>query len=101
MQGAEVILADEPVASLDPATADRVMATLRDLNRRDGITVIASLHQVDLARRWCDRVIALSAGAVVYDGPVADLDDARLAVIYASPSAPARDGSTGTSGGER
>ena len=56
VQGAEVILADEPVASLDPVSARRVMEILRELNRDDGLTVIVTLHQVDYALRYCGRV---------------------------------------------
>ena len=69
VQQAEVILADEPVASLDPVSARRVMEILRELNRRDGMTVLVTLHQVDYALRYCDRVVALKAGRIVYDGP--------------------------------
>ncbi len=82
VQGAEVILADEPVASLDPVAARRVMTILRDLNREDGLTVLVTLHQVDYALRYCDRAVALKAGRVVYDGPTAGLDRARLVDIY-------------------
>ncbi|MDP3175944.1 MAG: phosphonate ABC transporter ATP-binding protein, partial [Phenylobacterium sp.] len=69
VQKAKIILADEPVASLDPVAARKVMEILRDLNRADGLTLIVTLHQVDYAMRYCDRVIALKAGKVVYDGP--------------------------------
>ena len=82
VQGAEVILADEPVASLDPVSARRVMDTLRELNRQDGLTVLVTLHQVDYALRYCDRAVALRAGRVVYDGPVSGLARERLIDIY-------------------
>jgi phosphonate transport system ATP-binding protein len=82
VQRADVILADEPVASLDPVSARRVMEALRDLNARDRLTVVVSLHQVDYARRYCDRVVALSAGKVAFDGPAAELTPARLIEIY-------------------
>ena len=82
VQGAEVILADEPVASLDPVSARRVMDILRRLNRDDGLTVLVTLHQVDYALRYCDRVVALKAGKVVYDGRTGGLDRARLIDIY-------------------
>lgn len=82
VQKAKVILADEPVASLDPVSARRVMEILRELNRADGLTVIVTLHQVDYALRYCDRVVALKAGQVVYDGPPAGLDKPRLIDIY-------------------
>ncbi len=76
------MLADEPVASLDPVAARRVMELLHDLNRKDGLTVVVTLHQVDYALRYCPRVVALQGGKVVYDGPSAALDRARLIEIY-------------------
>jgi phosphonate transport system ATP-binding protein len=82
VQGAEVVLADEPVASLDPVSARKVMDLLQDLNRKDGLTVVVTLHQVDYAMRYCQRVVALKAGQVIYDGPVAGLDRANLVQIY-------------------
>ena len=82
VQRAEVILADEPVASLDPVSARRVMDILRELNRKDGLTVIVTLHQVDHAMRYCDRAVALKAGKIVYDGPSKALDKPRLTDIY-------------------
>ena len=82
VQQARVILADEPVASLDPVSARKVMEILRDLNRTDGLTVMVTLHQVDYALRYCDRVVALKAGRLVYDGPSSGLDKARLIDIY-------------------
>lgn len=82
LQGAKAILADEPVASLDPVSARKVMELLVELNQRDGLGVIVTLHQVDYAIRYCDRVIALQAGKVVYDGPSTGLDTKRLIDIY-------------------
>ena len=82
VQKAEVILADEPVASLDPVSARRVMELLCDLNRSEGMSVVVSLHQVDYAMRYCPRVVALKAGRVVYDGPSNGLDHAQLVEIY-------------------
>jgi phosphonate transport system ATP-binding protein len=82
VQGAEIILADEPVASLDPVAARRVMALLADLNRSEAMTVVVSLHQVDHALRYCPRLVALKAGKVVFDGPAADLTRERLVDIY-------------------
>jgi phosphonate transport system ATP-binding protein len=82
VQKAKIILADEPVASLDPVSARRVMEILRELNDNDGLTVIVTLHQVDYALRYCRRVVALKAGKVVYDGPPAGLDKTRLIDIY-------------------
>jgi len=82
VQRAKIILADEPVASLDPVSARRVMETLRDLNARDGLTVVVTLHQVDYALRYCRRVVALKAGKIAYDGLAAELDQGRLIDIY-------------------
>ena len=82
VQKAKIILADEPVASLDPVSARKVMEILRDLNKIDGLTVVVTLHQVDYALRYCDRVVALKAGKIVYDGPPADLGKDRLIDIY-------------------
>lgn len=81
-QEAEVILADEPVASLDPESARRVLDALQDINRRDGRTVIVSLHQVEHALRCCPRIVALKDGRVCYDGPSADLTRAFLNQVY-------------------
>ena len=82
VQRAKIILADEPVASLDPVSARKVMEILRDLNRTDGLTLVITLHQVDYAMRYCDRVVALKAGQIVYDGPASGLDKDRLIDIY-------------------
>jgi phosphonate transport system ATP-binding protein len=82
VQKAKIILADEPVASLDPVSARKVMEILRDLNKSDGLTVVVTLHQVDYALRYCDRVVALKAGKKVYDGPAADLKREQLIDIY-------------------
>ncbi|NQE63566.1 phosphonate ABC transporter ATP-binding protein [Caulobacter sp. RHG1] len=82
VQKAKIILADEPVASLDPVSARKVMEILRDLNQTDGLTVVVTLHQVDYALRYCDRVVALKAGKKVYDGPAADLKRDKLIDIY-------------------
>ena len=82
VQKAEVILADEPVASLDPVAARRVMEILKELNEADGLTVLVSLHQVDHALRYCRRILALKDGRIAYDGPPTGLDRARLVEIY-------------------
>jgi phosphonate transport system ATP-binding protein len=86
VQEARIILADEPVASLDPESARRVMELLASINREDGITVVVSLHQVELARRYCPRAIALKDGAVVFDGPSANLTPRLLRELYGSES---------------
>lgn len=82
VQQAEVILADEPVASLDPVSARRVMEILRELNRTDGMTVLVTLHQVDYALRYCKRVVALKSGRIAYDGPSSGLGRDILVNIY-------------------
>ena len=82
VQKAKIVLADEPVASLDPVSARRVMEALRTLNREDGLTVVVTLHQVDYALRYCDRVVALKAGRIVYDGPASGLKRDKLIDIY-------------------
>lgn len=82
VQKAKIILADEPVASLDPVSARKVMEILRDLNQTDGLTVVVTLHQVDYALRYCDRVVALKAGKKVYDGPASGLNREKLIDIY-------------------
>jgi len=89
-QEAKVILADEPIASLDPESSRKVMEILRDLNRADGLTVVVSLHQVEIALQYCQRVVALRAGRVVHDTTAADTSPADLAGIYgAAVPAPA------------
>jgi phosphonate transport system ATP-binding protein len=82
VQLAKAVFADEPVASLDPVAARKVMELLCELNRAEGIGVFVSLHQVDYALRYCRRIIALKAGKVVYDGKPEGLDRARLVDIY-------------------
>ncbi len=82
VQRAKMVLADEPIASLDPVSARKVMELLQELNRRDGLTVIVSLHQVDYATRYCKRVVALKAGKIIYDGRATDLDKDTLIKIY-------------------
>jgi len=82
VQRAELLIADEPIASLDPGAARRVMDILADLNRSDRITVLVSLHQVEYALRYCPRTIALRSGEVVYDGPSRALTPALLTSIY-------------------
>jgi phosphonate transport system ATP-binding protein len=82
VQRAEAVLADEPVAALDPVSARKVMELLRDLNQKDGLAVVVTLHQVDYAMRYCPRVVALKSGKVVYDGPSEGLDMATLTDIY-------------------
>ncbi len=82
MQEPKVILADEPVASLDPATADSIMQYLGEINQRDKITIICSLHFLSLARKYGNRVYALKDGKCVYEGIPTDIDNARFKSIY-------------------
>jgi phosphonate transport system ATP-binding protein len=82
MQQPELMLADEPVASLDPATSHSVMKYLEEINKKDGITVICSLHFLSLARRYGTRVVALKGGKVAFDGEPADIDERRFKEIY-------------------
>lgn len=82
VQDAQVVLADEPVASLDPVTARKVMKLLVELNERDNVGVIVTLHQVDYAKTYCNRILALKDGQIVYDGPSTGLSDDKLKEIY-------------------
>ena len=84
MQGAQIILADEPIASLDPESARKVMELLVRLNEDEGITVITSLHQVQMVRRYFDRAVALRDGVVRFDGATQALNDHQLNEIYGS-----------------
>ncbi|WP_110947257.1 phosphonate ABC transporter ATP-binding protein [Pseudomonas bohemica] len=81
-QQAEVILADEPIASLDPESARKVMEILADINRQDGKTVVVTLHQVDYAVRYCPRAVALKGGRIHFDGNGADLNGQFLNDLY-------------------
>ena len=82
LQSPKMILADEPIASLDPLNAQVVMDSLADINRREGMTVITNLHTLDTARAYCERVIGMSAGKVVFDGPARDLTPEAVKMIY-------------------
>ena len=82
MQDPRIILADEPIASLDPMNAQIVMDALRRIHEEDGRTVIANLHTLDTARRYCDRVIGLRDGKLVFDGPASDLTTDAARAIY-------------------
>ena len=86
LQGAELLIADEPIASLDPNSARRVMDILADMNARDHITILVSLHQVEYGVKYCPRTIALKAGEVVYDGPSCELTPELLNSIYGAES---------------
>ena len=82
LQGASILLADEPVSALDPESARRVMDLLHHLNRTKGMTLVVSLHNVAMARRYCDRIIALRDGELVFDGLPMELDDTKLRHLY-------------------
>ena len=86
-QRPKVILADEPVASLDPKTARLVLQYLRDASRELGITVLCNLHQVDYAREFGDRIVGLAHGSLVYDGSAEGLCEADLQRIYPGQAA--------------
>lgn len=81
-QQPQLLLADEPIASLDPASAHQVLRLLRSICKSDGITVLLSLHQVEFAKAYGDRIIGLSKGRITFDGPPSALDDRHLAAIY-------------------
>ena len=81
-QDPQIILADEPVASLDPVTAKQVMDDFRHINEDMGITILINIHHVELALQYAERVIGIRAGEVVYDGPAAKVDQAVLDSIY-------------------
>jgi phosphonate transport system ATP-binding protein len=95
VQRARIILADEPIASLDPESARNVMEILARINKEHGITVLVSLHQVQFARRFCARTVALRLGEVVYDGPSAALTAPLLRNLYGTAVDEMLDG-TGT-----
>lgn len=84
-QEAKIILADEPVASLDPLTTKQVMDDLKRINEELGITTVVNLHFIDLARQYATRIIGLRAGEVVFDGSVDEATDEKFAEIYGRP----------------
>lgn len=87
MQNPEILLADEPVASLDPESSAQVMELIREIAADNGLTVVCSLHQVDLALGWADRIVGLRAGEVVLDAPAATLDRATVMAVYGRDTA--------------
>jgi len=82
MQNPELMLVDEPVSALDPATSHSIMRYLEELNKKDGMTILCSLHFLSLARTYADRIIALKDGSMVFDGSPKEIDDARFREIY-------------------
>ena len=84
IKGAKILLADEPVASLDPESARKVMETIVNLSQKLNLTFMTSLHQIPVARKYCERTIALNKGVVVFDDPTKELTAAILAELYGS-----------------
>jgi phosphonate transport system ATP-binding protein len=82
VQNPKIMLADEPIASLDPGNATRVMEALRSINRDDGLTVLVNLHTLDTARAYCDRIVAMRAGRVMFDGTAQQLTNDVVRDIY-------------------
>ncbi len=82
VQGPKLLLADEPIASLDPATAEDLLTLLHGICRSDGLTLIVSLHQVEFARKFADRIVGLQGGAVVFDSTPAELTSALAESLY-------------------
>ncbi len=82
VQEPQIILADEPIASLDPRNTQVVMDALFRINREDGITVVSNLHHLDIASKYCDRLIGMAAGKVVFDGPPHQLTSEIAAKLY-------------------
>jgi phosphonate transport system ATP-binding protein len=82
MQQPSMLLADEPIASLDPRNAVRVMDSLRAINREEGLTILCNLHTLDAARQYCERIIAMAKGRIVFDGAPAKLTPAVIREIY-------------------
>ena len=82
MQRPQLLLADEPTSSLDPKTSVEIMELMRDLGRSQSIPVMVNMHDVALARRFADRIVGMSGGAIVFDGPPAALSDEQLKGIY-------------------
>jgi phosphonate transport system ATP-binding protein len=82
IQQPKILLADEPVASLDPNTAVRLLQSMHDICKSDGLTAVVSLHQVELARQFADRIIGLKEGSVVFDGSPEQLTAERAQALY-------------------
>jgi phosphonate transport system ATP-binding protein len=82
MQRPKLLLADEPTSSLDPKTSVEIMTLMRDLALARGIPAVVNIHNVDLARRFASRMVGLSGGSVVFDGPPEALTDQHLLTIY-------------------
>ena len=87
-QNPSIILADEPVASLDPVTARQVMSDFVRINKEYKITILLNIHHVDLALNYCDRVIGVRAGEIVFDGPASSITQEQLAEVYNGTAVP-------------
>lgn len=87
-QNPSIILADEPVAALDPIMADTVMSDFRSINKEMKITILLNIHHVDLALKYADRVIGIRAGEIVYDGPASEVTKEILDSIYMHQEVP-------------
>ncbi len=81
-QNPEIILADEPVAALDPITSNQVMEDFRKINEQNNITILINIHDVDLALKYCKRVVGINKGRVVYDGPASEVTQEILDKVY-------------------
>jgi phosphonate transport system ATP-binding protein len=86
MQGPKLLLADEPTSSLDPKTSVEIMELMREAGRRHAIPVIVNMHDVELAKRFAERIVGMSGGKVVYDGGADGLSDEVLKAIYGGAS---------------
>jgi phosphonate transport system ATP-binding protein len=82
LKGSELLLADEPVASLDPTSAKKVMDVLFGLTKDLGMTLVVSLHQISIAQTYCQRAIGMRKGRLIFDGPTSDLSPQRLENLY-------------------
>ena len=99
IQRPDLLLADEPIASLDPASATAVMGYLEAMTKERGLASIVNLHQVDYARKYATRIVGLKDGAVVFDGPPGELTDEIAAMIYENEGAGENEGENGGDGG--
>ena len=86
--GAGIILADEPVASLDPITAKQVMEDFVRINKEYNISILLNIHHVDLALKYCDRVIGVRAGEIVFDGPASTITQEQIDAVYNGTKVP-------------
>jgi phosphonate transport system ATP-binding protein len=100
IQHPDVLLVDEPTASLDPATSVRIMTLITEVCRERGLAAVINMHNVPLARRFCPRILGLVGGRIVFDGPPAALDDVVLERVYGSEAVEAREGHALTGDGD-